>query len=796
MAAQADKVFKQVDDYVQKMQRLLAEPGAGSNPASLREVLRIDKLMSGVQERSDVMPSPHARNYGAELLEMFVEPSANFFSPQGVDELIEWLKTRPNEMAWFDEHFGKGGSWYGGPMAPLLREKTPASEWRKVLADAGKGGLSQEAQAAFLPFLLMQQQLRRKLRPEDWHVVAQSLKDEAAKEAALRDKCSKKPASGSAPIAVYNPEVPAAARKRAGSAPQSERDDALCQCTLAMRNVGCLVPKAGVRPFELPPKVWRDFDVEGDTLAACGDLHFSGNSQRNFVGFYHVPDTVDFKSRGGHGGLKGNTEAFTGCTDMVYNVQERGGRGSWYSSVLADASNKVVWAADSGGFVRGFQGKTECAALALPQAMLEATEAYTSYRFALARLGNTLVCAGGDSKLRLWKIDKAREEFSSRAGLAEEAVRLSVHTGATAEALKKRVAQMTCKEIKEMIRSLRKSKTESSAKKEKGARRKDDGVKGKEGEHELEDGEGEEEDEEEEEEDEDEDEDEDEEDDSDLDAILDDRYRKESTQFCHGIPPDFEVSMFKGARVSDVKSLTGSQILVSFGDPEDDGDGSSGLRRSLHIFDTEARKTVGILAGHWQLPNMERQLCASTHLAMTSEDCGVCKVWDLRTCRAMLHLPSVLSNSLDARHPVFSEETVSILGVPFSSGSGGAMAFTTGSDACLRAWDLRAVRTKALWTMSTGDLVGWGLAWHEGSQSLFVRTCRPHLEDTGGARTHRSACFFPEPYSRDSPDLLRYAFCKQDQAAFQEWARNEAVAEQERMKTRFDSAFKRARVGA
>ena len=41
-----------------------------------------------------------------------------------------------------------------------------------------------------------------------------------------------------------------------------------------------------------------------------------------------------------------------------------------------------------------------------------------------------------------------------------------------------------------------------------------------------------------------------------------------------------------------------------------------------------------------------------------------------------------------------------------------------------RAWDLRAVRKEAMWTMSTGNLVCRGIAWHEATQSRGpLRTC-------------------------------------------------------------------------
>jgi hypothetical protein len=104
------------------------------------------------------------------------------------------------------------------------------------------------------------------------------------------------------------------------------------------------------------------------------------------------------------------------------------GRGIWYSSVLADAANNMIWTASPHGIVMGFEDGKFRAALQLPTAM---TSEYNC--FALTKIaGNTLCSKGGDRHIRFWKIDKVLQEFRDRQQVGTELVELLGMTGVDA----------------------------------------------------------------------------------------------------------------------------------------------------------------------------------------------------------------------------------------------------------------------------------------------------------------------------------------------------------------------------
>jgi len=383
-------------------------------------------------------------------------------------------------------------------------------------------------------------------------------------------------------------------------------------------------------------------------------------------------------------------------TDLSCPVRQRAGCGVWFSSVMADAEHQLVWAAGEHGLVFGFDGMRPCAALQLPRSLVN-----KEHRPRLARVGDRLACGGGDSKLRLWTVSAAREEFST-SGLAG-----------------KEVAKLRPK--------------------------------------------------------------------------------------C-GLKPASEVVVLKRSATDDVKSLTGSHLLITFDRPQ----------ALASVFDVAAGQTVAELKDQHNggALHVQRQLCASQQLAFISEsDSATCKVWDLRTCK-----PVATIHSEAVRYSPFDRNAPSILGVPWSTGEG-ALAITSGADECVRAWDLRVGGTSALWTMSTGNLVGRGLAWHEGSQSLFVTTHSRHMvtygrycgtyqygeelpegwtqkRDIWPPRAVRGPAYFRKQFACDVPYLLRYAFGGPDHGEFLKWEKDTAELGREEMRKRMEEFWNPAETPA
>lgn len=601
------------------------------------------------------------------------------------------------------------------------------------------------------------------------------------------------PAAASSQLAVYNPAAFTGAQKRkapggrGGAAEQ--RDDAVRECRLAIHNGGCLYPRATAVPFKMPPKEWQHVDLEGDVLAACGERDFSNASEssENFVGHYRLPRDVDFRAEGGM--LLG---------DMAYGVRQRAGRGIWYSRVLADAEHDMVWAAGEHGLILGFKGQEEAAVLQLPQEMLET-------RPALARVGGRLCCGGGDGKLRLWSVGAAVEDFRTRTEAAKEAVELLGKTGRAAEEILGSLREMGAADIRQIIQECRARRRVRLRFKQPDPRlRHQDGEGG--GAQEAEQAE------------------------SDDCCDEDDADESESEDDCpqlpkRGLSPTSQLTVLSNSAITDVQALSGSRVLVAFSDVSDSwGEERRGLRprSSLRVFDADAARTVGVLAGHTTEPSMGRQLCAEQHLAFTVEERrGACKVWDLRTCAAV----TTLSRVVGASKTELEGTWATVLGVPWASGSGGALAFTSGADECVRAWDLRAVRKEAMWTISTGNLVCRGLAWHEATQSLFATTHNPHMrthgryfgtyrygkdvaedaqqsEDDDGDDGRLRPCtwwpprashereFFPARFNCSSPYMLRYVFGGPAHEEFKQWA-VEAAEEQRELSRRRMEEFGR-----
>lgn len=586
------------------------------------------------------------------------------------------------------------------------------------------------------------------------------------------------PAATSSRLAVYNPAAfPGATKRKSPEGKEGaadQRDDDVRKCCLAIHNTGCLYPKAMAVPFKLPPKDWQHMDLEGDILTACGERDFDNASEsvENFVGYYRLPRDVDFRA-----------EAGQVLGDMVYGVRQRAGRGVWYSRVLADAKHDMIWAGGEHGLIMGFQGQKEVAALQLPRTVLEASPA-------LAIVGGRLCCGGGDGKLRLWSVGAAVADFRARTDAARDIRQLIQECRSRRLAKPRRRLCFKQKDPQLM-------------------RQDDEGGDGAQEEGEAEGAESE-------------------------DCCEEDDV-EESDEDClelprRGLPPTSELTVLKNSAIADVRALTGSRVLVAFSDLSESWGGKRrGLRprNSLRIFDVDAARTVGILAGHTTEPSMGRQLCADQHLAFTAEERrGACKVWDLRTCGAVSTLPKVVG----AIKTELEGTWASVLGVPWASGSGGALAFTAGADECVRAWDLRALRQEAMWTMSTGNLVCRGLAWHEATQSLFATTHNPHMrtygryygtyrygeewpedaqqsEDDDGddgsfrpctwwpPRAAHGRDFFPARFNCDKPYMLRYVFGGPAHEEFKQWAEKAAEETHERSRRRMEEFGKRMKTG-
>jgi len=171
----------------------------------------------------------------------------------------------------------------------------------------------------------------------------------------------------------------------------------------------------------------------------------------------------------------------------------------------------------------------------------------------------------------------------------------------------------------------------------------------------------------------------------------------------------------------------------------------------VYLYDLNETKVTDVLVGHRGSSALAfRQNLTATHDLLVSHDAQHAKVWDLRTCSAMVSVNAC------GRHRVNSCMGMNV--------AGNAFLATGGSDECVTVWDLRQMK-RALYEISTGNNTVRQILFHEASQSLFVATDCLYVDRHG--YKHYDLDFSArngyEDYDSDDEDWpARAAHSKQD----------------------------------
>ena len=127
--------------------------------------------------------------------------------------------------------------------------------------------------------------------------------------------------------------------------------DSLVQCKLRSRptNYSKDAPEFERLPFELRTYDNSGFDVDGDTIAMCGDECFNNmRASKNFVGYQRVPVPVNLEDAKTVCALRDSKDTRLPWDMNICKRVFKDGKGEkeWFSSCMADSQNNLVWAAD------------------------------------------------------------------------------------------------------------------------------------------------------------------------------------------------------------------------------------------------------------------------------------------------------------------------------------------------------------------------------------------------------------------------------------------------------------------
>jgi hypothetical protein len=239
------------------------------------------------------------------------------------------------------------------------------------------------------------------------------------------------PTATSAPIARYNTGAHFAFKSNEANGSLGVLDDALVRCQLRRQPTSGRESSGNKARFPFIDKTvdMLGFDVDGDLIASCGDLyheHLMGGAA--YVGSQTVPCTVNLQSAKGCCDLRDkNGIDIPGDVEIVYKGREVGHRAeTWFTECIADAQNDRIWACSSRtGTIHAFssaeglkRAQRPVALLSFEQKEKETNRKYMNATFGIARCGDVIVGSAGTSRLSLWNMQQAVEEYNER-GVAQ-----------------------------------------------------------------------------------------------------------------------------------------------------------------------------------------------------------------------------------------------------------------------------------------------------------------------------------------------------------------------------------------
>eukprot|EP00956_Cyclotella_meneghiniana_P034676 scaffold107428_cov54-Cyclotella_meneghiniana.AAC.3 len=155
----------------------------------------------------------------------------------------------------------------------------------------------------------------------------------------------------------------------------------------------------------------------------CGDEHHTEiRTERNFVGYQRVPVPTNLETAMTLCALRDDNDSNepwdTNTTKRLF--KDGKGKKEWFSSVMADSENNLVWAADARtGKIHAFStvgnkdsGCMSTAKLAFADVETKAQSKFFNPDFGLAKCNNTIIGSSATGRLSAWNISSALEDSS------------------------------------------------------------------------------------------------------------------------------------------------------------------------------------------------------------------------------------------------------------------------------------------------------------------------------------------------------------------------------------------------
>eukprot|EP00956_Cyclotella_meneghiniana_P042360 scaffold248432_cov80-Cyclotella_meneghiniana.AAC.1 len=263
------------------------------------------------------------------------------------------------------------------------------------------------------------------MNDDAWDAVEKAIMNKISVRRDSNLKELKPPDMDSAKICRYNTKAHFRFMSDEANASVDPLLDSLVNCKLRLRpaNYSRDNPVRARMPFEIRTYNNSGFDLDGDIIAMCGDeYHTEIRAAKNFVGYQRVPVPTNLETAMTLCALRDDNDSNkpwdTNTTKRLFKDGE--GKKEWFSSVMADSENNLVWAADARtGKIHAFStvgnknsGCMSAAKLAFADPETKAQSKFVNPDFGLAKCNNTIIGSSATGLLSAWNISSALEDSS------------------------------------------------------------------------------------------------------------------------------------------------------------------------------------------------------------------------------------------------------------------------------------------------------------------------------------------------------------------------------------------------
>jgi len=280
------------------------------------------------------------------------------------------------------------------------------------------------------------------LNDEVWDIIEESVRDRIARSKERSEAELTLPHADSARIARYNPNAHFCFQSEEAASTIDPLQDALVNCKLRKKRMSFgLAGGAGIgrilrKPLEVRMPISSCFDVDGDSMAMCGDLarHDEIGDKRVHVSFGSVPDPANLAAPP-DAAVDSGTDSHRETDDtmkMCFRETRRNRARENFNVCIADEENRLVWASSSKtgtvhgfrtdhGVRRGRRRTSSSALLAFGEGEVKSQSRYVVGHYRLARCGGSIVGTAGTGALSVWNVSEAIENYPKPCPSSDDA---------------------------------------------------------------------------------------------------------------------------------------------------------------------------------------------------------------------------------------------------------------------------------------------------------------------------------------------------------------------------------------